>query len=385
MSLIIGLYLHLPFCLSKCAYCDFDSAPLDSVGGLALARRYLEAVGVEMDLRAASDEFHGAQVNTVYLGGGTPTILPAEWLAQLLERLRRRFDVAEHAEVTVEANPGTVDRAKTAALLEAGVNRISLGVQALSDRTLRTLGRAHSAAQAREAIETIKTAGCRNLGVDVIYGVPGQSLSEWADCLREVVERAPEHVSAYGLSLEPGTPLAAEVAAGRLPEPDEELGAEMYALASGTLTGAGYRHYEISNFARPGWECEHNRRYWANAEYLGLGCSAHSYRGGVRWNNVAGAQVYAEWLERGLMPVARAERLSARRRVGEMLMLGLRCDEGVEEEVVAEVCGMGPRQWFGEEIERLCEQGLLVADGGRLRIPREKWILSNEALACFVG
>jgi len=385
MSFMIGLYLHLPFCLSKCTYCDFDSAPLDSVGGLAFARRYLEAVGVEMDLRAASDEFHGARANTVYFGGGTPTVLPAEWLAQLIERLGRRFEIAEDAEVTVEANPGTVGREKAAALLEAGVNRISLGVQALSDRTLRTLGRAHSAAEAREAVAAIRAAGCRNLGVDVIYGVPAQPPEEWVDCLRQVVELAPEHVSAYGLSLEPGTPLAAEVAAGRLPEPDEDLAAEMYGLASETLIGAGYRHYEISNFARPGRECQHNRRYWANAEYLGLGCSAHSYRGGVRWNNVAGAQVYTEWLERGLMPVARAEGLSARRRVGEMLMLGLRRDEGVEEKVVAEVCGMEPRQWFGEEIERLCEQGLLVADGGRLRIPREKWILSNEALACFVG
>jgi len=383
----LGVYLHLPFCLSKCYYCDFDSASLASIGGEALARRYLDALGVEMDLRAASEEFRGALVETIYLGGGTPTVLPAEWLAELIERLRKRFDFAESAEITVEANPKTVDDGKMAELLEAGVNRISLGVQSLRDDTLRTLGRAHSAAEAKEAVRIARAAGCRNLSVDLLYGVPGQSLAEWQASVREVVEVGPEHISAYGLSVEPGTPLAEAIAAGRVPEQDDELCAEMYEAAAEALTSAGYRHYEISNFARPGHECRHNRRYWAGAEYLGLGCSGHSYRRAVRWNNVAGARVYTEWLERGLLPVARTECLSAPRRVGEMLMLGLRREEGVGEEEVAAACGLAPRAVYGDEIRELCESacGGLVAEGGRLRMPRAKWIVSNEVLSCFVA
>ena len=396
------MYLHLPFCLSKCPYCDFDSSPLDRVGGMEVARQYVDALAVEMDLRAASTEFHGVEAETIYLGGGTPSVLPTEWLIELIARLPRRFQLAESLEVTVEVNPKTVDREKIAVLLEAGVNRISLGVQSFSDETLRTLGRAHSAAEAREAVEAVRGAGCRNLSIDLMYGVPGQSLEAWEASVREVLALEPEHVSVYGLSIEPGTPLAAEIASGRRTAPDEELAAEMYAAATGVLASAGYRHYEISNLARPGYECRHNRRSWSGAEYLGLGCSAHSSRWapvcadegsgcarsaprGVRWNNAAGAWVYTEWLQRGLIPVARAESLSAERRAGEMLMLGLRQEEGVVEEAVAAVCGVAPRDMYEEEILQLCEQGLLVAEDGRLRMPREKWIVSNEVLSCFVA
>jgi len=379
-----GLYLHLPFCLSKCAYCDFDSLPLEAAGGLDAALRYLDAINIELDLRAASSEFHDAPVATIFLGGGTPTILPPERLAALLARIRARFPIAPDAEITVEANPGTVDQAKITALLEAGVNRFSLGVQSFNDSVLRTLGRAHTAAQAAQAIADLRAAGCANLNLDLIYCIPHQSLADWQDTLRQALAAQPEHISAYGLSVEEGTPLAADIASGRLPDPDEELYAEMYDTAAETLLAAGYQHYEISNFARPGLHCLHNRRYWANAEYLGLGASAHSYRCGLRWNNLQDPAIYTEWLSRGILPVARAEALSAERRLGETLMLGLRCAEGVVEEQVAADCGLAPREVFEKEIQLLCDQGLLIAENGALRIPREKWLISNEALAHFV-
>jgi len=381
----IGVYLHLPFCLSKCAYCDFESVPLAGAGGLPTARRYLDALFVECDRRAASDEFSGATAATVYVGGGTPSILPPEWLAELLARVTARFDCVADMETTVEANPGTVSGEQLAALREAGFNRLSLGLQSCSEAVLRTLGRAHSAAQGLAAAGAAREAGWRNLNVDLIYAVPGQSLEEWQDTLRQVIALQPEHVSAYGLSVEPGTPLAAEIQAGRLCEPEDDLYAQMYLAAEKMLTEAGYEHYEISNYARPGFACQHNRSYWLNAEYLGLGVGAHSHRCGVRWNNVGAVGVYMDRLERGQMPVLRAEALSVHARVGEALMLGLRQAEGVSEQVLTDRYGIAPREVFGLEIEQLAGEGLLIAEEGRLRIPQEKWLVSNEVLGNFIA
>ena len=380
----LGIYLHFPFCLSKCAYCDFASQPLEAAGGLRFARRYFDAMAVELDRRAASEEFDGAIVETIYLGGGTPTVLPVEWLAEALTRIGQRFGVDPKAEVTVEANPGTVDDGKVRGLLAGGINRLSLGVQSFSDEMLRLLGRAHGAAEAREAIAAARAAGCTNLNLDLIYGLPGQSLEEWRETLAEALAARPEHVSVYALSLEAGTPLAEQVEHGEVPRPDDDAAADMYMLAMDMLDQAGYVHYEISNFALPGRECRHNRRYWANAEYLGTGASSHSFRGGVRWNNSPDPVVYTEWVERGRLPVARAERLSARARAGEALMLGLRRAEGVSEEEIASGCGLAPREAFPGEIEQLCRAGVLVAEEGRLWIPRGKWLLSNEVLTHFV-
>jgi oxygen-independent coproporphyrinogen-3 oxidase len=380
----IGLYLHFPFCLSKCAYCDFASAPIESLGGLPAGRSYLGALNNELDLRAASAEFHGAVVDSIYLGGGTPTVLPAEWIAEVVSRARMRFRVAEDAEITIEANPGTVDEAKMRALLAAGITRVSLGVQSFSDLVLAVLGRCHRAAEAEAAISAIRAAGCGNLNLDLIYGAPTQSMEQWQETLRQATAAKPEHISAYGLSLEEGTPLAAAIESGELPEIDQDLCGDMYQTAVEALAGAGYTHYEISNFAHPGRECRHNRRYWAGEEYLGAGVSAHSYRGGWRWNNADSLPVYLDWLEKGLLPVARAEALSPRERVGELLVLGLRREEGVVEAELAEKCGIGPREVFGDEIEGLCEQGLLSCDGGRLRLPPGEWLVSNEVLARLV-
>jgi oxygen-independent coproporphyrinogen-3 oxidase len=384
-ALPFGLYLHLPFCVRKCPYCDFASEPLDDAGGSPAARRYLDALALELDLRAATDEFRAASVPTVYLGGGTPTVLPPECLAEIMARIEQRFALSPEAEITVEANPGTVDQQKVADLLAAGVNRVSLGVQSFSDAVLRALGRIHNAAEAEAAVQAARAAGCADLNLDLIYGVPNQSLEEWRDTLQRALDLQPEHIATYALSVEPGTPLAADIETGRLPAPDDDLSADMYAAAGELLCGAGYSHYEISNFARPSRESQHNRRYWPNAEYLGLGASAHSYRGGLRWNNLPSQGVYTVWLERGRVPVARAEALSQRQLLGETLMLGLRRAEGVCEEEVANLCGIAPREAFSEEMDRLCSQGLLIAAAGDLRVPREKWFISNEVLAQFVA
>jgi oxygen-independent coproporphyrinogen-3 oxidase len=363
----LGLYVHIPFCASKCAYCDFASVPLDDAGGMSAARRYLEALFIEIDRRAVSAEFHGAPARTVYLGGGTPTILPRDWIAELLTRLRHRFPFEADAEISIEANPGTVDEETVATLLAAGINRFSLGVQSFSDDVLHTLGRVHSASEAREAISAARTARCTNLNLDLMFGIPEQSMEEWQDTLAQAADAQPEHVSLYALSVEPGTPLACGISAGDLPPPDDDLAAGMYETAHDMLTHAGFEHYEISNFAREGSQCRHNRIYWADEEYLGLGASSHSFRNGVRWN------------------VARAETLSASERVGEMLILGLRRAEGVTSAEIAARCGSSPEELFGEEIAQLRQEGMLLAEDGALRVPREKWLVSNEVLLRFVG
>ncbi len=380
----IGLYLHLPFCLSKCAYCDFASFPLASLGGLDFARGYVEALLAEIDRRAVTTEFAGAVVDTVFFGGGTPTVLPGAWLAELLQRVRNRFAV-EASEISVEANPGTVGEEVLGELRAAGVSRLSMGVQSFSDESLRLLGRAHGAAEADQAFSLARTAGFDNVSLDLIYGLPGQTVAQWREDLLHALELRPEHLSAYGLSLEEGTPLTEAVACGRLPAPEEEPYAEMYALTHEVLTAAGYQHYEISNYALPGRECRHNRKYWAGDEYLGVGSGAHSHRGGLRWNNVSAPQLYRESLANGLWPVARAEVLSPRARVGELLMLGLRTADGVSETDVAARTGLAPREVFGEQIARLLDRGLLEEDAGRLTIPPAQWLVSNEVLAEFVG
>ena len=352
---------------------------------MAAARRYMDAVAVELDRRALSDEFLGCEVETVYIGGGTPTVLPPEWLAELLERLRLRFAFRPDAEVTVEANPGTVDEAKLRALLAAGVNRISLGVQSFSDSVLQTLGRIHTAADAQDAIAAARRAGCTNLSLDLMYGIPNQSPDDWRSTLETAVEAGPEHLSVYALSVEPETPLSAQIGTGALLPPDDDVAADMYLLAQEVLGRAGFDHYEISNFAQPDMQCRHNRRYWAYDEYLGLGAAAHTFRGGVRWNNLPDPAVYTEWLERGRLPVARAEALSAREAAGEMLMLGLRRAEGISEREVRRRSGVAMAQAFAAEIARLREDGLLLVERGRFRIPREAWLVSNEVLSTFVA
>jgi oxygen-independent coproporphyrinogen-3 oxidase len=357
---------------------------LKQAGGLAVARDYVDALLVELDRRAFSPEFHDESVDTIFFGGGTPSILPAEWIGEVLTRVRARFLVADTAEVTVEANPGTVDEDKFATLFAVGVNRLSLGVQSFSDTELQLLGRIHTAQHAHEALAATHTAGCANVSLDLIYGLPGQSLADWQRTLEQAVAARPEHISAYALSVEPGTPLAESIAQGLLPAPDEDLAADMYLSTREVLTGAGYEHYEISNFSRPGFACQHNRKYWAYDEYLGVGASACSFRGGIRWNNTADLRVYITEMQQGRFPVTRAEMLSSAGQAGEIMMLGLRTAEGVSYHQVKQKTSCDPRKMFADQLEELQKDGMLLVEGDNLRLPARQWVLSNEALARFI-
>jgi putative oxygen-independent coproporphyrinogen III oxidase len=335
-----GLYVHVPFCLTRCGYCDFNA-----YAGLGhLAARYVDSLAAEAGLWA--EEWRGECFGSVFLGGGTPTTLDQADLARLLADLRRWFDVGPGAEVTIEANPDTVDASKLAALLEAGYTRLSMGAQSFDQRVLDALERVHRPASVRRAFAVARTAGHTNVNLDLIYGANGETLASWRRTMEETIALRPEHVSAYALTIEPATPLGRKVQAGLVPGPDPDLQADMFGLACELLGEAGYRHYEVSNWALSGFECQHNLGYWRKRPYLGLGAGAHSYRDGRRWWNVRPPSEYLDVVEHGLRPVGGEEHLTLQDERLEEVFLKLRILEGVpvdsvDAEVASDFLGAG--------------------------------------------
>ncbi len=372
----IGLYLHVPFCRTKCGYCDFNSyAGLD-----ALFEPYVEALIREVE-RAAP-----ARVRTVFFGGGTPTVLPVSFVERILAAVRAAVYVEAGAEISCEANPGTVDRERLAALRALGVNRLSLGVQSLAPGELRLLERGHTAAQAGEALRAARAAGLDNVNLDLIYGLPGQALSSWRSGLDQALELAPDHLSLYALTVEEGTPLAAEIEAGRLPEPDPDLAADMYELAQDRLAAAGFVHYEISNWARrPGLECRHNLIYWRNEPYLGLGAGAHSWLGGRRWAAAARPAAYIRRVRAGEPPVESEEEIAPALEMGETMMMGLRLlDEGVAFDRFERRFGRDLRRHFAGELAELTALGLIAVYPDRVTLSARGRLLANQVFMRFL-
>jgi putative oxygen-independent coproporphyrinogen III oxidase len=363
-----GIYVHIPFCLTRCGYCDFNAYEgLDH-----LAPRYLEALSAEATLAAPA--WKGTRFVSVFLGGGTPTTLSPADLRSLLASLRDRFDLASDAEVTTEANPDTVDEASLRAIRDAGFQRLSMGAQSFDPAVLSSLERLHRPDGVRAAMAAARAAGYANVSLDLIYGTDGETLASWERTLHETVALAPEHVSAYALTIEPATPLGRQVAAGTRPEPDPDVQADMFGLACEVLRDAGYRHYEVSNWARPGFECEHNLGYWERRPYVGLGAGAHAYRDDVRWWNVRPPETYMEMVEAGELPIGGSESLDAGDAYLEEVFLRLRILEGV------------PTGWFEPaRYERFLDTGLLEDDLGRL-VPTERgMLLLNELVLALTA
>jgi oxygen-independent coproporphyrinogen-3 oxidase len=322
---LTSLYVHIPFCERKCSYCDFYSVE----EGTGLADEFLAALLKEIGGRA--DETRAAVVDTVFFGGGTPSLLTPDQLEAILAALGAAFRIAPDAEITLEANPGTVTEQKLRAFHALGVNRLSLGLQSFHDDELRTLGRIHDRAEAIRCLELARAAGFENVGFDLIYAIPGQTLADWEDNLRTAADLAPQHIAAYNLTPEEGTPLAALIRTGAVHPALPDLEAQMYERTMDRLGAEGYEHYEVSNYAHPGFRCRHNCAYWSHADYLGFGPSAHSFwrsDGGTlgrRWWNVADLMTYVGRLRDGLSPVASAEAISPREMREERILLGLRC------------------------------------------------------------
>ena len=358
-----GLYVHVPFCLTRCGYCDFNT-----YAGLGhLAGRYTEALEKEADL--AAPEWHGFSFASMFLGGGTPTTLPAGRLVKLLYDLRGRFHVEPDAEITVEANPDTVDQGYLGVLLEGGVTRLSIGVQSFDHAVLGSLERVHSPEAARAAYRGARMAGFANVNLDLIYGAEGETVNSWRRTLREAVELGPQHLSCYALTVEPATILGRRVADGLIDEPDPDVQADMYDVACGLLGRAGYRHYELSNWAMEGFECVHNRGYWEDRAYLGLGAGAHSHRGHRRWWNVRPPSQYVSMVESGMFPTGGDELLAGEERRMERLLLGLRTAEGV------------PASWLdSNKADGLVEEGIAQRRDGRVALTDRGMFLANEAV-----
>ncbi len=376
----VGLYIHVPFCIAKCLYCDFTSYPVRD----REVKVYLDSLIREINLYGSTLAGEDKTISSVFFGGGTPTTLPPASFKKVLDQVRSSFSLTAGCEITAEANPGTVDSAGLDRLLEAGVNRLSIGVQSFNDSLLGVLGRVHSAAQAVEAVRLARKAGFDNLNLDLIFGIPGQSLHGWQETLDKAVELAPEHIAAYGLQLEEGTPLARAASCGEIcacPEEDEII---MYRSAVESLTAQGYQHYEISNFARPGRTCAHNLVYWLNRPYLGLGPAAHSFIGGYRFSNCASLERYSDRLSREEYPVENKTRLSAEDQMSETMFLGLRLISGVDLDLFHKRFGKRAEDVYRREVEGLVKKGLLEMRGGYLRLTGKGLPLANIVFREFV-
>jgi oxygen-independent coproporphyrinogen-3 oxidase len=359
-----GLYIHVPFCKTKCPYCDFYS-----VTCLSLVREWLEALKKEAALY--KDRF--TPFDTVYLGGGTPTLLSTQELEELIRCLHDHFTIAADAEFTIEANPDDITLEKLAVLRTLGVNRISLGVQSFDDQELRFLKRRHSAFQAKKALQQIKESGFPKMGLDLMYGLAGQSQSGWLRSLEQAVEFDPEHISCYQLTVEAHTPLGQMYRDGKVKPLGEEEERSFFIHTSTFLEEKGYLHYEVSNFAM-GKEnmCRHNLKYWHHAPYLGLGPSAHSYRPGVRWWNHRCVETYCQTLGSGLLPVAGTETLSENQHRLERLMLGFRTREGVRLDEIRD-CPQA-----GSILRQLIDSGLVVLNGDRINPTLDGYLVADS-------
>ena len=348
----VSLYIHIPFCLKKCRYCDFLSGPQTQ----QQRERYVQALVRE--IRGQKDCPPGTPVDTVFFGGGTPSVLTMDQIGRILDAARENFSFLPDAEISLEMNPGTADPGKLLAFRQAGINRLSIGVQSMHNEELRLLGRIHSAEQAREAFVMAREAGFDNISIDLISALPGQTFDSWADSLRQAVEWKPEHISAYSLIIEPGTPFFDLFEKGKLPAlPDEETDREMYHYTRRFLAQHGYARYEISNYALPGRECRHNSGYWTGHPYLGLGAGAASYVNGTRFSNIADINSYTEALSRPVRTDIRT--LTQEEKMEEFMFLGLRMTTGVSAAVFQDRFGRTLEEVYGSLIRRHIAQGLL--------------------------
>lgn len=374
-----SVYIHIPYCLAKCRYCDFLSFPQTASFPVA---DYLAGLQSELALQGAALKSQSIAVDTVYIGGGTPTALTATQLEKLLKACATHLPLAA-AEWTVEVNPGTIDEEKAGVLAAHGVNRISLGIQDTDDQRLAFLGRTHTAAQAKQAFSLCRSY-FPSLSVDLMAGLPGQTAPEFLTRLGEVVAWNPDHISVYGLKVEEGTELFALLSGDQLVLPAEEEALEMLLSGREALLNSGYHHYEIANFARPGHLCRHNLNYWRNLPYLGLGLGAHSFWGKHRLRNVTDFWQYKNLLDQGRIPVGEKIHVSEREEMEDTMMLGLRLLQGVAFAEFVKHYGVDAQDVFAAEIEHLQSLDLVECDDDCIRLTLRGYPLANLVFAEFL-
>lgn len=372
-----GIYIHVPFCLKKCDYCDFYS--VSEYHNNDLEKYTLRLI---RDIESAAPKHAALKFTTIYLGGGTPSLLHNSQLERILQALKQNFNLEKENELetSLEANPATLNAAKAKGLYESGINRISLGVQSFCDEDLRVLGRIHNSRQARETIEDIKSAGFKNFNLDLIFGIPGQTLKRWQENLRYALDYQPTHISAYLLQLAEETRMAQRIKQGSLQYLDEELEADMYYWAIEYLEANGYKHYEISNFAQPGYECRHNLIYWNGSPYLGLGSGAVSFMDQSRFINADNMQEYLAGAARKKI----LEEMSREELIVDQIILKLRCMNGIDLADFYRRWGENVLLPYTEVIKECCDLGLLQTENGRLHLSPPGFFLSNQVFSRFL-
>ena len=372
-----GVYVHIPFCSSRCSYCDFATGLYQ----VELAERYVRGLVNEIQ----NSRYTCESVDTIYFGGGTPSLLAPSQLERILAALYDKFTIAAETEITLEINPGSATPEKLRAFRSLGVNRASFGAQTFDDAELAKLGRSHNTADALRTFADLRDADFANVSFDLIAGLPGQTLDGWQRNIKQALDLDPEHLSFYLLEVHSGTPLAEHIRRGIQPVPDDDLASVMYEWMIEQAAAAGYEHYEISNLCRPGFHSRHNVKYWTAAPYYGFGCSAHSYDGHTRrWSNHRDVLQYLEMIERGVSSVVEEQQLSQTDVRAEALFLGMRLMQGVDLRRYRDSFGVDLRDEHREDLDRFCKAGLVEFDGDLIRLTRTGALLSNEVFAAFV-
>jgi oxygen-independent coproporphyrinogen-3 oxidase len=374
--LMLGLYIHIPFCSAICNYCNFNRGLFDGT----LKRRYVEALRAEI----LESPYRARPADTIYFGGGTPSLLEPEDVADLVGSCRASFHLTSDAEITLEANPESVSVAKLASLRQAGINRVSIGVQSFRGDELQRLTRLHSADRAREAYAEAREARFDNVSLDLMMWLPVQQIGHWLESVDEAIRLAPDHLSLYMLEVYPNAPLKDLMARSTWSQaPDEDV-AEMYLTAMERLDAAGYTQYEISNVAVPGRASRHNLKYWTDGDWIGFGCGAHSTCDGVRWKNVASTEEYVERKTRRLTLALDVRTLSSSERLGDALFTGLRLSDGIDAKAIGVRYGVDVLDRFGQDLQPYVDEGLLLINAERLRLTRRGMLLAHEVMSVFV-
>ena len=380
----LGLYIHVPFCSAICNYCTFNRGLFDHAQKTEYVRAVLKEIrraGDPMTVAGAGP----AAADTIFFGGGTPSLLEPDEIGAIVSACRESFAVAGDAEVTLEANPESVSEERLAGFRAAGINRLSFGVQSFSDAELQRLSRLHSAARAREAFGMARAAGFDNLSIDLMMWLPQQTIEEWLTSVDGLIALGPEHASLYLLEIYPNSPLRDAMAKSKWAVAPDDDAAEMYLLAMERLDAAGYEQYEISNVARPGRKSRHNLKYWTDGEWLGFGPGAHSTRGGIRWRNVSATQEYIGAVQAGGQLIAERRILSRQDGIEEALFTRLRLTTGIDSALVESRYGVDVWQLYGSELQRFVEAGVLIYDGRHLKLTRAGMLLANEIMIVFLG
>lgn len=376
-----GIYIHIPFCRSRCSYCDFATGIYDST------RADLYTQVLKGEILTWNETEAPEEIDTIYFGGGTPSLLSTQQVSAILDAINSRFTLKprSHIEVTMEMNPGTVTPESLRELRHAGINRASFGAQTFNDRELARLGRSHTAQQTRATFQHLREAGFNNISMDLIAGLPGQTLEGWERNVDEALAMKPEHLSFYLLEVHQGTPLADHIKRGLQPKPDDEIAAQMYASMLKRAATAGYEHYEISNLCLPRFESHHNTKYWTGAPYYGFGCSAHSYDGhSRRWSNVRDMDRYIALIETKCSPITERVELNENEIRSEALFLGLRMMRGVDLADYQSRFGSDIHDSYESDLKRFREAGLIEYEGNVMRLTQAGALLSNEVFSAFV-